>query len=384
MKGSVRLRFALACGGVFVLVGIVLVAALALVVRQSLEPRDGLRNPRWILVSGNVYGPDSEQYYIAGQRAAQIRRVYQDNTIRNVLTWGGVAVLVGGGLAAAAGWRAGGWALRPVRAVTASALRVSQSHDLTERIAHEGPSDEVKELADTIDVVLARLSRSFDGQRRFIANASHELRTPLTINRTLVDVAVRRPDASEDVKRLGESLLVVNTRHERLINGLLALAEGERAVLDRRPFDLADVAEHVLDLAAGEAKEQGVTVHRLLDPAPTAGEAVLVERLVQNLVENAIRHNHAGGQLWVSTRRRTDRVELVVSNTGLPVPPYEVETIFEPFRRLHGDRLRSDRGSGLGLSIVRVVAEAHGGTVSAEPREEGGLTVAVELPQVNV
>ncbi|GAB2447015.1 hypothetical protein GCM10027187_11790 [Streptosporangium sandarakinum] len=112
--------------------------------------------------------------------------------------------------------------------------------------------------------------------------------------------------------------------------------------------------------------------------------AVLVERLVQNLVENAIRHNHAGGQLWVSTRRRTDQVEPVVSNTGLPVPPYEVETIFEPFRRLHGDRLRSDRGSGLGLSIVRVVAEAHGGTVSAEPREEGGLTVAVELPQVNV
>ncbi|MFF0307511.1 sensor histidine kinase [Streptosporangium sp. NPDC004379] len=384
MKSSVRLRFALACGGVFVLVGIVLVAALALVVRQSLEPRDGLRQPEWIRVAGKTHWPGSEEYYIAGQRAAQIRRVYQDNTIKNVLTWGGAAVLAGGGLAAAAGWRAGGWALRPVRTVTASALRVSQSHDLAERIAHEGPADEIKELADTVDLVLARLSRSFDGQRRFIANASHELRTPLTINRTLVDVAVRRPDASEDVKRLGESLLVVNTRHERLINGLLALAEGERAVLDRRPFDLADVAEHVLDLAAGEAKEQGVTVHRLLDPAPTAGEAVLVERLVQNLVENAVRHNHAGGQVWVSTRRRTDRVELVVSNTGLPVPPYEVETIFEPFRRLHGDRLRSDRGSGLGLSIVRVVAEAHGGTVAAEPREEGGLTVAVELPQVNV
>ncbi|MEU9830390.1 HAMP domain-containing sensor histidine kinase [Streptosporangium sp. NPDC048047] len=384
MKNSVRLRFALACGGVFILVGIVLVAALALVVRQSLEPRDGLRKPRWIQVAGKGYWPGREEYYIASQRVAQVRRVYQADTIRGVLLWGGAAVLAGGGLAAAAGWRAGGWALRPVRTVTASALRVSQSHDLAERIAHEGPSDEIKELADTVDLVLARLSRSFDGQRRFIANASHELRTPLTINRTLVDVAVRRPDASEDVKRLGESLLVVNTRHERLINGLLALAEGERAVLDRRPFDLADVAEHVLDLAAGEAKEQGVTVHRLLDPAPTAGEAVLVERLVQNLVENAVRHNHAGGQVWVSTRRRTDRVELVVSNTGLPVPPYEVETIFEPFRRLHGDRLRSDRGSGLGLSIVRVVAEAHGGTVAAEPREEGGLTVAVELPQVNV
>ncbi|MCC5580307.1 HAMP domain-containing histidine kinase [Microtetraspora sp. AC03309] len=363
------------------LVGAVLVAVLAFVVRQTLEPRDGLRQPRQINAAGRTVWPGTDEYYIAGQRVAQVRRVYQADAIKNVLVWGGVAVLAGGGLAAAAGWRAAGWTLRPVRSVTARTLLVAQSHDLTERIAHKGPDDEVKELADTVDVVLARLSRSFDGQRRFIANASHELRTPLTINRTLVDVAVRRSDASEDVKRLGESLLVVNTRHERLINGLLALAEGERAVLDRRPFDLADVAEHVLDLAAEEAKEQGVTVHRLLDPAPTAGEAVLVERLVQNLVENAIRHNHAGGEVWVSTRRRTDRVELVVSNTGLPVPPYEIETIFEPFRRLHGDRLRSDRGSGLGLSIVRVVAEAHDGTVTADPREEGGLTIAVELPQ---
>ncbi|MGW5263924.1 sensor histidine kinase [Microbispora sp. NPDC004025] len=302
--------------------------------------------------------------------------------IKNVLVVGGLALVPGGGLAALLGWRAAGWTLRPVRSVTASARRIAQSHDLTERIAHDGPDDELKELADIVDTVLGRLARSFDGQRRFVANASHELRTPLTINRTLVDVAVRRADASEDVKRLGESLLLVNTRHERLIDGLLALAEGEQKVLDRRPFDLTDVAEHVLDGAAGEAEAAQVTVHRLLDPAPTAGEPVLVERLVQNLVENAIRHNHPDGEVWVSTRRRADRVELVVANTGLPVPPYEIETIFEPFRRLHGDRLRSERGSGLGLSIVRVIADAHDGVVTATPREEGGLTLAVELPCV--
>ncbi|WP_246269013.1 TetR family transcriptional regulator [Acrocarpospora macrocephala] len=149
--------------------------------------------------------------------------------------------------------------------------------------------------------------RSYDGQRRFIANASHELRTPLTINRTLVDVAVRRPDATEDVRRLGESLLVVNARHERLIDALLALSEGERTILDRRPFDLADVVEHVLDQAAKEAGDSEVTVHRLLDPAPTAGEAVLIERLAQNLVENGIRHNHPGGEIWVTTRSLTVR-----------------------------------------------------------------------------
>ncbi|GIH66302.1 sensor histidine kinase [Microbispora siamensis] len=380
MTKNLRLRFALACGGVFVLAGAVLIGVVAFVVRQSLEPRDGLRQPQWIRVAGTVYSPWHYEYSVAQERAEQVRRVYQADAVKNVLVGGGIALVPVGGLAALLGWRAAGWTLRPMRSVTASARRIAQSHDLTERIAHDGPDDEVKELADIVDTVLGRLARSFDGQRRFVANASHELRTPLTINRTLVDVAVRRADASEDVKRLGESLLLVNTRHERLIDGLLTLAEGEQKVLDRRPFDLTDVAEHVLDTAAEEAEAAQVTVHRLLDPAPTAGEPVLVERLVQNLVENAIRHNHPGGEVWVSTRRRADRVELVVANTGLPVPPYEIETIFEPFRRLHGDRLRSERGSGLGLSIVRAIADAHDGVVTATPREEGGLTLAVELP----
>ncbi|GAA3418611.1 sensor histidine kinase [Streptosporangium vulgare] len=378
---SVRFRFAVACCTVVLYIGVLLVAGLALLVRQSLEPRDGLRHPEYIRVAYVYYTPEHSEYRVAEQRVAQVRRVYQADTVRNVLVVGGFAVLVAAGVAMASGWRAAGWTLRPVREVTASARYVAQSHDLTGRITYTGPDDEVKELADIVDAILARLARSFDSQRRFVANASHELRTPLTINRTLVDVAVRRPDATEDVRRLGESLLLVNTRHERLIDGLLALTEGEQAVLDRRPFDLTDVVEHVLDLAGEEAGEHEVTIHRLLDPAPTAGEPVLVERLVQNLVENAIRHNHGGGQVWVSTRQRADRVELVVANTGLSVPPYEIETIFEPFRRLHGDRLRSDRGSGLGLSIVRVVAEAHGGTVVASSREEGGLTITVELPR---
>ncbi|GGS91203.1 hypothetical protein GCM10010156_56880 [Planobispora rosea] len=381
MKRSVRLRAAVACGGIFLLVGALLLVVVAVIVRQSLEPRDGLRQPQWIQAGGNHYSPWEREYYVAQQRVAQVRRVYQADAIKNVLMVGGVALLVTSGIAAGVGWRAAGWTLRPVRSMTAGARRVAESHDLSGRIDHDGPDAELKELAGVVDTILGRLARSFDGQRRFIANASHELRTPLTINRTLVDVAVRRPDATEDVKRLGESLLLVNTRHERLIDGLLALAEGERTVLDRRPFDLTDVVEHVLDLAAEEAGDREVTIHRLLDPAPTEGEPVLVERLAQNLVENAIRHNHAGGQVWVSTRQRADRVELVVANTGLPVPAYEIDSIFEPFRRLHGDRLHSERGSGLGLSIVRVVAEAHGGTVSASPREEGGLSIAVELPR---
>ncbi|GAA4917448.1 hypothetical protein GCM10023334_019050 [Nonomuraea thailandensis] len=383
---SVRMRFAVACAGVFLVLGVVVVAVVYFVVRQSLEYRNGLLTPSHIQVQVPAqYGPGwferfSQQYEVARKRADQVRAVYQADTLGNVRLWGAVGVLGGAGLAFGLGWRAAGWVVRPLRSVNDTAQRVLLAQDLKQRIGFEGPRDEIKELADTFDTMHTRLARSFDGQRRFVANAAHELRTPLTINRTLVDVAVRRPDATDDVKRLGESLLLVNARHERLIDGLLALAEGEQAVLDRRPFDLTDVAEHVLDQAAGEAAGREVTIHRLLDSAPTAGEAVLVERLVQNLVENAVRHNHPKGEVWVTTRGRADRVELVVANTGLQVPPYEIETIFEPFRRLHGDRLRSDRGSGLGLSIVRVIAEAHDGTVVARPRDEGGLTITVELP----
>ncbi|MGW0481719.1 sensor histidine kinase [Nonomuraea sp. NPDC003214] len=377
---SVRLRFGLACAGVFLVAGALVLAGVHVVVQQSLAYRSGLITPDYVRDAGWITHRYSTVYEFTRDRVMHVRAVYERDTLANVRTVGSLVVLGGAGVAFALGWRAAGWALRPVRHATETARRVAQSHDLTERIGWRGPRDEVRELTDIFDTMLDRLARSFDGQRRFVANASHELRTPLTINRTLVDVAVRRPDATEDVKRLGESLLLVNARHERLIDGLLALTEGEQAVLDRRPFDLTDVAEHVLDLAAAEAQDREVTIHRLLDAAPTAGEAVLVERLVQNLVENAIRHNHPKGEVWVTTRQRAEQVELVVANTGLQVPPYEIETIFQPFRRLHGDRLRSERGSGLGLSIVRVIAEAHGGTVVARPREEGGLTITVELP----
>ncbi|MER7128247.1 sensor histidine kinase [Streptosporangium saharense] len=380
MKPTARTRLALACGAVFLVIGSLLLMGVYLLVRNSLEPRDGLGRPAYVTMPNGVYEANSPEYYVAVRRVEQVRRTYQRDTLSTLLTAGGVGLAGGTAIALWYGWWVGGWALRPVQQVTETARRVAQSHNLTERIAYTGPRDEVAELADVFDTMLTRLARAFDGQRRFVANASHELRTPLTINRTLVDVAVRRPDATDDLKRLGESLLLVNTRHERLIDGLLALAEGEQAVLDRRAFDLSDVVEHVLDQAGAEAAERSVTVHRLLDSVATAGDPVLLERLVQNLVENAIRHNHEGGEVWVTTRQRADVAELVVANTGLPVPPYEIETIFEPFRRLHGDRLRSERGSGLGLSIVRAIADAHDGTITARPREEGGLTITTELP----
>jgi signal transduction histidine kinase len=248
---------------------------------------------------------------------------------------------------------------------------------LHERIALAGPRDEIKELADTFDDMLERLDRSFDGQRRFVANASHELRTPLAINRALVEVAVSRANASADIQQLGDTLLAVNARHERLIDGLLVLADSETEVTDASDVDLRDVAAHVLDQCAAD----GLAVRRELGPAPTHGDPVLLERLVQNLVENAVRHNVSGGWLSVSSRVGAGHAELTVTNTGPAVAPYDIDAIFEPFRRLGGDRVRSERGFGLGLSIVRAVARAHGGEVTAAPRDGGGLVVTVRLPR---
>ncbi|WP_026412262.1 sensor histidine kinase [Actinomadura oligospora] len=322
-------------------------------------------------------------YLIQRQRVGGAADDFQKATLDSVLTQGAIALGLVALAALGLGWLMADRALRPVQRITETARRVARSHDLTERIGYDGPRDEVRELADTFDTMLGRLSRSFDGQRRFVANASHELRTPLAINRTLVDVAVRRRGASEDVRRLGESLLVVNERHERLIDGLLTLAGGENEVTERIPLDLADVARHVVDLAAaenGEAADRDVTVRGEFAPAPTAGDPVLLERLVQNLVENAVRHNHRGGTCRVMTGVHDGWTELTVTNTGPVVPAYETETIFEPFRRLGAERVRSDRGSGLGLSIVRAVAGAHGGTAVASPNPGGGLRVTVRLP----
>ncbi|QXJ26095.1 HAMP domain-containing histidine kinase [Actinomadura graeca] len=386
LRPTIRMRLTLLCAGLFLAAGTVLLGLTYVLVDNSLQEPPGLAEsdrtyatPPW-----NPADPATSNATITTQKVqGEVTRAAlksQEDTLNALLTQGAVALALVGAAGLGFGWLLADRALRPVHTITETARRVARSHDLTERIAYEGPRDDVKELADTFDTMLGRLARAFDGQRRFVANASHELRTPLAINRTLVDVAVRRPEATDDVKRLGESLLVVNGRHERLIDGLLTLAGTENAIVDASPLDLADVAGHVLEQAAPEARERDVGTVRRLGPAPTSGDPMLVERLVQNLVENAIRHNHGGGELTVRTRGEDGWSEIVVSNTGPVVPAYEVETIFEPFRRLGNDRVRSDRGSGLGLSIVRATATAHGGTVTAAPRPDGGLDVTVRLP----
>ncbi|MEU4696841.1 sensor histidine kinase [Nonomuraea dietziae] len=271
-------------------------------------------------------------------------------------------------------------ALRPLDRVTETAERLSESN-LHERIALVGPKDEVKRLADTFDAMLDRLHRVFDAQRRFIANASHELRTPLAVNRTVLEVSLEEPEASPDLKALARALLGTNSRHERLIEGLLLLAQSEQELSARKPVELRHVVATAMEQADLHPRRRRVTIHQDLGSAMTEGDPLFLERCVFNLLENAIKYNVRDGEIWVRVSSENESAVITVENTGPVVPPYDVDDLFEPFRRLSGDRVRSERGSGLGLSIVRAIVDAHGGTVTALPRPEGGLVVTVGLPR---
>lgn len=312
----------------------------------------------------------------ANFRADTITAARHQLLIRSLLALGGVGIL-----ALLFGYFVADRALRPIQKMTATARRLSETSLAHERIDLQGPNDEIKELADTFDAMLTRLNRAFDAQRRFVDNASHELRTPLAINRTVLEVALGDSRASEDLKVLGRTLLGTNARNEHLIEGLLLLARSERELATRKPVDLRDVGQTVVEQHASFAEETQVSVHADLRPAPTMGDPVLLERLVANLVENAIKHNIGeSGEVWLRTGMVDGTPVVQVANTGPHVPAYEVDDLFEPFRRLHSDRVESARGAGLGLSIVRAVVRAHQGTVKAIPREGGGLVMTVRLP----
>ncbi|GAB3816001.1 sensor histidine kinase [Kribbella italica] len=380
-----RTRLTLIYGGLFMVAGVLLLGVTYLLFTQELGKDHrvlikGTFQPGASASPGDpLANPEIER--IVDEQSKQVKAA----ATQSLLVQGGVALVLVGSLAAGFGWIVAGRVLAPLHRVTDTARRIAAApaagRGLHERIALDGPDDEVKNLADAFDTMVERLDHSFDGQRRFVANASHELRTPLTLGRALVEIAMHRKTASPDVQQLGESLLEINTRHEQLISGLLVLADSEKELTAVYPVNLADVITHVVAQLTGEATAAGVRVTAEPGDAPTVGDALLLERLVHNLVENAVRHNVDGG--WVQVTSRTapgERVEVEVSNTGPDVPPYEVEGLFKPFRRLGADRLVGAQGAGLGLSIVRSVAEAHGGTVRATARDGGGLKIVVSLP----
>jgi signal transduction histidine kinase len=374
-KVSIRWRLALTYSGMFFLAGALLLVVIHFIVRS-------------VLYTGFAYElalPEGTPADLGAYLETQVKllRVNGINEVLDSLVRQSILALLGVGiLAVILGYFVADRALRPVSQMTSTARKLSESTLAHQRIDLQGPNDELKELADTFDDMLTRLNVAFDTQRRFVANASHELRTPLTINRTVLEIALSDPEASEDLKALGRTLLEVNARNEKLIEGLLLLARSERELAVRKPVDVLDVARTAVEQVTPFAEEHGVTLTTELVSAPTTGDPVLLERSVSNLLENAVKYNiPENGKVWIRTGMADGGLVVQVANTGQHVPAYEVNSLFEPFRRLNADRVDSAKGAGLGLSIVRAVVQAHGGTVNAVPREGGGLVVTIKLPR---
>jgi len=287
-----------------------------------------------------------------------------------------LAVLIVLALVVCGWWFMAGWALRPLSA-TAQTVRRLGPQNLGQRIQLPGGPDALKELADALDDALDRLAAGYESQRRFAANASHELRTPLAVQRLLTEVAMEDPEAGQDLRRLGAQLLRTNEHNENLIEGLLVLAESDRGLQGKVPVRLDELAAAVLDAHREMAERHGVSLRGKLAESLVPGDPVLLDRLITNLVSNAITYNEPGG--WVEVAVMAEPA-IAISNTGQDVPAEAVPTMFEPFRRLGVDRVRGRGGVGLGLAIVRSIVIAHGGTLHARPRPEGGLIVEIELP----
>jgi signal transduction histidine kinase len=383
-KLGIRVRLTLWYGGIFLLAGGLLIGILYIFFKASYPGGKAVTS----VIAGKNARPGAVITFRSGAKLTlpdveQIRAKFDHHRARvlKLLVYECLAALgVVTAAAAVFGWIMAGRALRPVRQITSTARRVV-GRNLHERIALEGPQDELKELADTIDAMLERLDTSFDGQRQFVANASHELRTPLATNRTLLEVAVASGGVPDELRHLVDAVLATNSRSELIIDGLLTLARSETQTIRRQPVDLSDIAAGAVEQTVSEAGSAQVTVDASPFPAVTLGDPILLERLALNLVRNGIRHNHPGG--WVTVRTSAGRmpgeVELAVANSGPFVPPEQVSMLFEPFRRLGNGRAGESEGVGLGLSIVRSVVQAHGGRLTAEARAGGGLAIVVCL-----
>ncbi|WP_405590187.1 sensor histidine kinase [Streptomyces sp. NBC_01092] len=387
LRPTIRIRLTLLYGGMFLIAGILLLSIIYLLAAQAINTGN---EPLFKIVNGNQLQVTSDNCPAIKDSSLTIsqfndaisaciddqRRVALDDLLsRSLLALLGLAII-----AFAFGYAMAGRVLSPLGRITRTARAVAGS-DLSRRIELDGPDDELKELADTFDEMLERLQRAFTAQQRFVGNASHELRTPLAINRTLLEVHLSDPNAPMELQQLGKTLLATNERSEQLVEGLLLLARSDNQIVERGPVDLAEVAEQAVDQVHAEAAAKGVLIRGEQKPAVVQGNGVLLERIALNLVQNAVRYNiPEDGWVEVTTEIQHGQAVLVVSNTGPVVPAYEIDNLFEPFRRLRTERTGSDKGVGLGLSIVRSVVRAHGGHIAAQPREGGGLVMRVTLP----
>jgi signal transduction histidine kinase len=369
-RTTLRWRLTLVYGAVALTVGLLLLLLSLVLVERALSTT--------ILGAGNVgVALPTGQVLTFGQYQDLLRQ----EAMGRVLRQGLLALLLLGTLGVAVSYYLAGRVLQPLQDITAAARRLSAER-LDARIELAGPQDELKQLADTFDDMLGRLESAFEAQRRFVADASHELRTPLAVMRTEIDVALADPDASApELRAAAEVIRDATMRADRLVDSLLLLAQSERlsGPSVREPVSLPDVAGQALRAVAAEVQAQGLQVATSYAAAPVIGDRALLERLAGNLVENAVGHNVPGGWVRVDTGFVDGRSRIEVSNSGAVIESGEVAGLFEPFRR-HGTARTARRGAGLGLAIVRAVAELHGGNARASARPDGGLVVTVDLP----
>jgi signal transduction histidine kinase len=319
-----------------------------------------------------------KQVDLVVDRANGALTTQRSRSLSTLLTWSGVALAAMALISILLGWLLAGRALRPLRTMSSRARRITEEN-LHERLSGDTQDDELGELANTFDGVLARLERAFEAQKRFVANASHELRTPVTLERVLLETALANPDAdATQLRQTCERVLASTEQQQQMIEALLALARSQGGTDVDAPVDLADLAQDAITLR--EHRFDDITVAADLHPAPLNGDPALLERLIANLIDNAIIHNLAeDGWITVETGNQKAGSWLRVSNSGAEVPEAMVSEIFEPFRRIGGERTATATGLGLGLSIVQAIAEVHGAAIEASPVQGGGLRVEVRF-----
>jgi signal transduction histidine kinase len=376
-RSSARLRLAALTGVLFTASGAILITAIY----------------QWQLSAASVQpatsappAPNRQQSPLAQAQARIQQLQYQVTALSDkmhatqphtILVLLAVAIGVMAVVSIILGWLVAGRILRPLRAMTTATRQISE-HDLDRRLAMPGPGNELTDLADTIDGLLARLQAAFDAQRQFVANASHELRTPLTLERAMLEVALADPaPTAATLRATCEDVLAAGQQQERLIEALLTLARSQRGLDHREPVDLAEIAANVLH--AHQPQPHGPSIRAELAPALIAGDPRLAERMVANLADNALRYNRPDGWVQVTTGTRNGRAVLLVTNTGPDVPADQIQRLLQPFQRLSPARAGEPGGSGLGLSIVAAIANAHGAAISAHPGPGGGLGIEVSF-----
>jgi signal transduction histidine kinase len=409
-RPTARLRLALLYGALFLVSGTALLTVTYLLFQQATSsftlvsgnqlefgnmamigaippaPRTSPAAGGATIAGGTGYGPkltpaqQANQQKQAAKLQAEIAQLHALDR-HDLLTRSGIALGLTAILSVALGWFVAGRVLAPVRTISATARQIS-ARNLNERLALDGPDDEFRELAATLDDLLERLEAAFDSQRRFVASASHELRTPLTLDRVLLERALRHPSPTGALWRTTcERLLASSQQQDRLIDALLTLARSEGGPRSFGPVELPAVIDAVLLSPELDAGAMDLSVLAETGPALVSGDPHLVERLVRNLVDNAIRYNQPSGQVDITAGTADGRAVLTIANTGPEVPAADVDRLFQPFQRLAPGRLASGQdGSGLGLSIVKAIADAHEATVGAKPLPGGGLRIEVRFP----